>query len=43
MHLLRGGQQPPVVTCSSLNSSGLDEIWRIIVERTREQERSGAL
>ncbi len=43
MHLLRGGEQPPVVTCSSLDGSGLDDIWRIVVERTREQERSGAL
>ena len=43
MHLLRSGEQPPVVTCSSLDGSGIDEIWRIIVERTRERERSGAL
>jgi LAO/AO transport system kinase len=43
MRLLRGGEQPPVVTCSSLYGSGIDEIWRIIVERTRERERSGAL
>jgi LAO/AO transport system kinase len=43
MHLLRGGERPPVVTCSSLDGSGIDEIWRIIVERTRERERSGAL
>ena len=41
--LLRGGEQPPVVTCSSLDGSGLDDIWQIVVERTREQERSGAL
>ena len=40
MHLLRSGEQPPVVTCSSLDGSGIDEIWRIIVERTRERERS---
>ena len=43
MHLLRSGEQPPVVTCSALDGSGIDEIWRIIVERTRERERSGAL
>jgi LAO/AO transport system kinase len=43
MRLLRGGEQPPVVTCSSLDGSGIDDIWRIIVERTRERERSGAL
>src|SRR5271166_3232540 len=43
MHLLRSGEQPSVVTCSSLDGSGIDEIWGIIVERTRERERSGAL
>jgi GTPase len=43
MHLLRSGEQPAVVTCSALDGSGLDEIWRRIVERTREHERSGAL
>jgi GTPase len=43
MRLLRGGEQPPVVTCSSLDGSGIDEIWRIIVERTSERGRSGAL
>jgi GTPase len=43
MHLLHGAERPPVVTCSSLDGSGIDEIWRIIVERTRERERSGAL
>jgi LAO/AO transport system kinase len=43
MHLLRSGEQPPVVTCSALDGSGLDEIWRLIVERTHERERSGAL
>lgn len=43
MHLLHGGERPPVVTCSSLDGSGIDEIWRIIVERMRERERSGAL
>ncbi len=43
MRLLHGGERPPVVTCSSLDGSGIDEIWRIIVERTHERERSGAL
>jgi LAO/AO transport system kinase len=43
MHLLRGGEQIPVVTCSSLDGSGIDEMWRVIVERSRERERSGAL
>jgi LAO/AO transport system kinase len=42
MSLLRGGEQPPVVTCSALDGSGIDEIWRSIVERTRERDRSGA-
>jgi LAO/AO transport system kinase len=43
MHLLHGGEHSPVVTCSSLDGSGIDQIWRIIVERTHEVERSGAL
>jgi len=43
MHLLRTGEQIPVVTCSALDGSGIDEMWRSIVERTRERERSGAL
>jgi LAO/AO transport system kinase len=43
MHLLHSGEeQPPVVTCSALDGSGIDEIWRIIVARTGERERSGA-
>ena len=33
----------PVVTCSSLDGSGIDAIRRIIVERARERERSDAL
>src|SRR5208337_3340282 len=43
MHLLHDGEQIPIVTCSSLDGSGLDKIWRIIVARTRDRERSGAL
>ena len=43
MHLLHGGERPPVVTCSSLEDSGINEIWRIIAEKTRDRERSGAL
>ncbi len=43
MHLLRDGEQIPIVTCSSLDDSGIDEIWRIIVARTRDRECSGAL
>ena len=42
MRLLRGGEQPPVVTCSALDGSGIEEIWRIIGERMHERERSGA-
>ena len=43
MHLLNSGEQTPVVTCSSLDGSGIDRIWRIIVEQTHERERSGVL
>ena len=45
MHLLADPEQgmAPVVTCSSLDGTGLEEIWKIISERTAERERSGYL
>ena len=33
----------PVVTCSALEGAGVDEIWKIICDRTAERERSGYL
>jgi LAO/AO transport system kinase len=44
MRLLHGAAQPPpVVTCSSLDGTGIEEIWRTIVDRVREREHSGLL
>ena len=45
MHLLRepGEPEPPVVTCSAVEGTGLDRIWQIITERQAERESSGAL
>ncbi len=45
MNLLANPEQgiAPVVTCSALEGEGVDEIWRIICDRTAERERSGYL
>ena len=45
MHLLADPDQgvAPVVTCSALKGAGLEEIWKIISERTAEREKSGYL
>ena len=45
MHLLADPEQgmAPVITCSALDGTGLQEIWKIISERTAERERSGYL
>jgi LAO/AO transport system kinase len=45
MNLLADPEQgiAPVVTCSSLDGTGLEEILKIISERTAERERSGYL
>jgi LAO/AO transport system kinase len=45
MHLLADPEQgmAPVITCSALDGTGLEEIWKIISERTAERERSGYL
>jgi LAO/AO transport system kinase len=45
MHLLADPDQgmAPVVTCSSRDGNGLDEIWKIITDRTAERDRSGYL
>jgi LAO/AO transport system kinase len=45
MHLLADPDQgmAPVVTCSALEGTGLEEIWKIISDRTAERERSGYL
>jgi len=45
MHLLADPDQgtAPVITCSVVSGSGLEEIWKIISERTAEREHSGYL
>jgi LAO/AO transport system kinase len=43
LRLMRAGSEPPVVTCSALEKTGLDEIWALIVETRREQEADGVL
>src|SRR5208283_6232553 len=45
MHLLADPEQgvAPVVTCSALDGTGLEDIWRIISERTTERKRRGYL
>jgi len=43
MHLLADPDQgaAPVVICSALEGTGLEEIWKIISERIAEREKSG--
>ena len=45
MHLLADPDQgvAPVVTCSALEGTGLEEIWKIISDRTAERKRCGYL
>ena len=43
LRLMRGGDVPPVVTCSALEKTGLDELWALVVESLREREATGQL
>ncbi len=45
MHILADPEQgtAPVVTCSALDGTGLEEIWTIISERTAERKQRGYL
>jgi LAO/AO transport system kinase len=45
MHILADPDQgvAPVVTCSALEGTGLEDIWKIISDRTTERKRSGDL
>jgi LAO/AO transport system kinase len=43
LRLMRGDKVPPVVTCSAVEKTGLDEIWALIVESRRSREASGEL
>jgi LAO/AO transport system kinase len=43
LRLMRGGSVPPVVTCSALEKTGLDELWTLVVRSRTEREASGEL
>ena len=43
LRLMRGSSVPPVVTCSALEKTGLNELWALIVESQRDLEASGEL
>ena len=43
LRLMRPGVEPPVVTCSALEKTGLSELWALIVESRRDGEASGEL
>lgn len=43
LRLMRGEDVPPVVTCSAIENTGLDDIWALIVESRRGREASGEL
>ncbi|MFW2388931.1 MAG: methylmalonyl Co-A mutase-associated GTPase MeaB [Polyangiales bacterium] len=43
LRLMRGGSVPPVVTCSALEKTGLDELWELVVQSRSERDESGEL
>lgn len=43
LRLMRGDAAPPVVTCSALERTGLQELWDVIVETRRALRASGEL
>jgi LAO/AO transport system kinase len=43
LRLMRAGNVPPVVTCSALEKTGLEELWALVVESRVEREASGEL
>ena len=43
LRLMRPGAVPPVVTCSALEKTGLDELWSTVMERWNELDASGEL
>jgi len=43
LRLMRGENVPPVVTCSALEKTGLDELWALVVESRQAREASGEL
>ena len=43
LRLMRAGSVPPVVTCSALEKTGLEELWALVMDEWRSQESSGEL
>ena len=43
LRLMRAGSVPPVVTCSALEKTGLEELWTLLMEAWNEQQGSGTL
>ncbi|MCF8110687.1 MAG: methylmalonyl Co-A mutase-associated GTPase MeaB [Desulfobacteraceae bacterium] len=46
LHLMGAGSElwrPPVLTCSALETSGIDEIWDAVLKHRRKMEDSGEL
>ena len=41
LRLMRGDSVPPVVICSALEKTGLNELWALVVESRRDLEHSG--
>jgi len=41
LRLMRAAGVPPVVTCSAIEKTGLDELWALVVKSRRELEASG--
>ncbi len=41
LRLMRGSSVPPVVTCSALEKTGLEELWALVVESRGDLEASG--
>lgn len=43
LRLMRPDNPPPVVTCSALEKSGLDELWKAVMDAWNDMQASGAL
>lgn len=43
LRLMRAGNVPPVVTCSALEKTGLEELWALVVQSRVERDASGEL
>jgi LAO/AO transport system kinase len=43
LHIFRGGDQVPVLTCSALRDHNVDNVWKAITTIHTERQRSGKL